>query len=112
MHKTIVNPVVICGYEGAGEMVVKYLSNRYNAQRDDEVSSSYIAFDLDPAVVMDARRDGASIVYGDGSQPLVLSTIGVENPRAFVVTYADSEVKLKAVERLRTAYPDSPIFVR
>jgi hypothetical protein len=35
----------------------------------------------------------------------VLTTAGIENPQAFVVTYSDGDMAVTAVERLRLAYP-------
>lgn len=42
----------------------------------------------------------------------MLSTAGIENPRAFVVTYTDPELCFKSVERLREAFPSTPILTR
>lgn len=64
-------------------MVVRYLStpaveeklrqrkSRSVTQRD----TKYLAFDLDPSVVSDAFKLGKRILYGDGSQPMVLATV-------------------------------------
>ena len=51
-------------------------------------------------------------MYGDGSQQSVLTTAGIDSPKAFVVTYDDAETSTKAVERLHQAFPDVPIYAR
>ena len=51
-------------------------------------------------------------MYGDGSQASVLTTAGIDNPKAFVVTYADLESSIKAVERLHQSFPSVPIYAR
>ena len=71
-----------------------------------------MAFDLNPEEVIQGHQRGFNVMYGDGSQPLVLSTAGIENPKAFVVTFEDSESCLKTVEKLRYAYPSVPILAR
>ena len=43
---------------------------------------------------------------------MVLATAGISSPSMFVVTYGDSEQSVKAVERLRQAFPEVPILAR
>lgn len=82
------------------------------ADSTGELHRKYIAFDLDPNVVVKNYREGKKILYGDGTQPVVLETAGVEDPRALVVTYGDEEVRFSAVQRLREAFPQVPIITR
>ena len=70
--------------------------------------TKYVAFDLDPDIVIKGFKSGKRVLYGDGSQPKVLTTAGIEDPQAFVVTDSESEQASKAVERLRLAYPSIP----
>jgi voltage-gated potassium channel Kch len=72
----------------------------------------YVAFDLDPNVVIKGYRDGLRVLYGDGCQPLVLLTAGIQSPKAFIITYPEQETRIKAVEKLRQAFPDTPIISR
>lgn len=101
--------IVICGYDNFGETVTKFLQS---TQQNFNEQPKYIAFDLDPELVIKGYKAGKKVLYGDGSQPMVLSTAGVDSPRAFVVTYEESETCIKAVERIREAFPDIPIFAR
>jgi len=107
--------IVICGFGHFGENIARVLSNNnvmttLNSNYDREVK--YIAFDLDPNLVVKGFKEGKKVLYGDGSQPPVLSTAGIETPRAVVVTYSDPELCFKSVERLREAYPSTPILTR
>ena len=72
----------------------------------------YVAFDLDPEYVVSGFKRGFNILYGDGSNPAVLETAGVHNPRAFVLTGTDYDETFKSIERLRSRWPDVPIIAR
>eukprot|EP01036_Dinobryon_divergens_P023585 gene23585-31945_t len=109
--------VVVCGYDKVGETVVRFLTEpSVQAQLEEgrgiTRATKYIAFDLDPTLVVKGFKDNKRILYGDGSQPMVLATAGVSSPSMFVVTYGDSEQSVKAVERLRQAFPEVPILAR
>lgn len=120
------NVVVICGFGPVGETVARFLTTVSATLSSTQLQSggvaipaassgretNYVAFDLDPDVVMRGFKSGKRVLYGDGSQPKVLTTVGIEDPQAFVVTYSDSELASKAVERLRLAYPSVPILSR
>jgi voltage-gated potassium channel Kch len=73
---------------------------------------SIVAFDLNPARVLEAAVSGLPAVYGDGSSPKLLESSGVVSPRAIVITYANLERRLQAVEQLHAAYPGVPILAR
>lgn len=126
------NVVVICGFGPVGETVARFLTTVTASlppaqgpvigpvsptiaavgSLTGNKETKYVAFDLDPDVVIRGFKSGKRVLYGDGSQPKVLTTVGIEDPQAFVVTYADSEQASKAVERLRLAYPSVPILSR
>jgi hypothetical protein len=77
-----------------------------------DLQRKYVAFDLDPNIVVRNYKEGKSVLYGDGSLPLVLETAGVERPRALVVTYSSESTRFAAVQRLREAFPEVPIIAR
>lgn len=113
-----VDVVVICGFGQIGETISKVLLNPSVVDKFpfpnglNSRSITYMAFDLDPNIVMKGYREGKQVLYGDGTQPAVLNTAGIITPRAFVVTYSDREENFKATERLRQNYPSVPIYVR
>ena len=108
---SISDAIIVCGYGAIGDTIVRFLTS---PKLKEQMGSSinYMAFDLDPTLVINGYKKGYRILYGDGSQPLVLETAGITSPKAFVVTYSDSEASFKAVERLRQAFPIIPIIAR
>jgi monovalent cation:proton antiporter-2 (CPA2) family protein len=106
-------PILICGFGPVGQIVSSLLTAPFiESPSLDGGKLSYIAFDLDPRRVIDSRRLGYPVFYGDGSQPLVLATAGVVRPKAIVVTYSTQDAAANAVERLRIAFPSVPIMAR
>lgn len=103
--------IVVCGYGTVGETIVRFLTSLKLEEKLGK-KINYMAFDLDPSLVVNGYKNGYRTLYGDGSQPLVLETAGVKSPKAFIVTYSDSESSFKAVERLRQAFPNTPIIAR
>jgi len=108
---SISDAIIVCGYGAIGDTIVRFLTSPKLKERMGS-SINYMAFDLDPTLVINGYKNGYRILYGDGSQPLVLETAGISSPKAFVVTYGDSEASFKAVERLRQAFPFIPIIAR
>lgn len=127
--------IVVCGYGPVGQSIMKivtfasqsqqlfYENEKLNRPPQDENSvielkkKSFLrckAFDLDPNLVIKGYRDGYDILYGDGSQPLVLSTAGIDakKTKAFVVTYNEGDACVKAVMKIRSAFPTTPIISR
>jgi len=104
--------VIICGFGPIGSTVANFISHpsMLTSSVSKETPVNYLGFDLDPEEVISSYKSGYRIMYGDGSQPSVLMTAGIEAPRAFVVTYTDIETNNKAVERLHQAFPNTPIF--
>jgi hypothetical protein len=51
-------------------------------------------------------------MFGDGSNPSVLRSSGIEKPQAIFICYKDHNDVLAATSRLSTAFPNSVIFVR
>lgn len=102
--------VVICGFGPVGQIVSTLITSPAVGSALGKLE--YVAFDLNPKRVTESRSRGFPVFYGDGSQPKVIETAGVMNPKALVVTYTNHELALIAVERLRAAYPLVPIFAR
>jgi len=51
-------------------------------------------------------------LFGDGSNPLVIRSSGIETPQSFFVCYEEHNEVLAATSRLHSAFPTVPIFVR
>jgi len=99
------NCVVICGFGPVGQNVTTILEKSLGIK-------SVVAFDLNPARVLEAAVSGLPAVYGDGSSPKLLESSGVVSPKAIVITYANLDRRLQAVEQLHAAYPSVPILAR
>jgi voltage-gated potassium channel Kch len=59
-----------------------------------------------------ARIAGFNVTYGDGSRASVIKAFGVQDVRAFVVVYTARRRSVAAVDNLRAAFPDTPIWAR
>lgn len=92
--------------------MARILDTRSDGTTDSKIQRNYLAFDLDPNVVVENFKQGKNVLYGDGSLPQVLETAGVQDPKALVITYAEEEKRFGAVQRLREAFPDVTIITR
>ena len=97
--------VVIVGFGRVGQLVAQML---------DRAGYRWVAFDIDPVRVQNARAAGANVHHGDGTRLDVLRSAGIERARALALTLADLEAEetVAAVHRVRTVAPALPILVR
>lgn len=95
--------VILCGFGRVGQNVARVLESQ---------GFEYIALDLDPARVRNARQAGDPVVYGDSSDPEVLRNIGVENANAVVITFSNPAMSIGIVRNVRGLRADVPILVR
>ncbi|XP_010432131.1 PREDICTED: K(+) efflux antiporter 3, chloroplastic [Camelina sativa] len=103
--------IVIIGFGQMGQVLANFLSTPLVSD-SDLVGWPYIGFDLNPAVVKESRKQGFPILYGDGSRPSVLQSAGVSSPKAIMIMYKGKKRTTEAVQRLRLAFPGSPIYAR
>ncbi|GLI67394.1 hypothetical protein VaNZ11_011578 [Volvox africanus] len=108
-HAGVTDPVVICGFSPAGQMIANMLESPL-ASSDGSSVMPYVAFDLDPDRVAAGRKAGFKVLFGDATRSAVLTAAGVEEPRAVAVCYADREAALQAVYTMRTDFPSVPIY--
>ena len=95
--------VIICGFGRVGQNLARVLEKR---------GFEYIALDLDPFRVRDARQAGDPVVYGDASEPEVLRALGVEHASVVVVSFGGAETALRIVRAVRRLRGDVPVLVR
>lgn len=95
--------VVVAGFGRVGQSVCDLLDARL---------VRYMAFDLNPSKVMEARNKGLPVFFGDACRPEVLKAAGIKNPKAVIVTLDDQNGANRAVNALRREYPNIQIFVR
>jgi CPA2 family monovalent cation:H+ antiporter-2 len=95
--------VVICGYGRIGQSVARFL---------EEERIAYVALDLDPTRVSEARVAGEPVFYGDAAERDILEAAGVAAARLVVVSHDDVPAALKALHHLRALRPELPVMVR
>jgi CPA2 family monovalent cation:H+ antiporter-2 len=95
--------VIICGFGRVGQNLARVLEHR---------GLEFIALDLDPFRVRDARQAGDPVVYGDAAEPEVLRALGLEHANALVVSFDNTETALRIVRTVRRLRSDLPVLVR
>ncbi|QJQ95156.1 MULTISPECIES: monovalent cation:proton antiporter family protein [Halomonadaceae] len=95
--------VVICGYGRTGQVVSRFLESE---------NIDFVALDMDPAIVKEARLAGQPVYYGDSSDPTILETAGVERAALLIVSHDDRPAALKSLHHARLLNPALSIVVR
>jgi CPA2 family monovalent cation:H+ antiporter-2 len=95
--------VIICGFGRVGQNLARVLERR---------GLEFIALDLDPFRVRDARQAGDPVVYGDAAELEVLRALGLERASALVVSVDNTETALRIVRAVRQLRSDVPVLVR
>jgi CPA2 family monovalent cation:H+ antiporter-2 len=95
--------VVIGGYGRVGHTIAVLLKAS---------GVGFIVFDTDPKRVAQGRADGHPVLYGDISDPELLSAIHVDRASLVMITVDSSATALRAVSILRSTCPQVPIVVR
>ena len=95
--------VIICGYGRTGQNIARIL------EKED---FEYMALDLDPVIVREARAAGERVTYGDSTHKDILMAAGLENARAIVISYDDISSAEKILLNVRMVRQDIPVLVR
>jgi monovalent cation:H+ antiporter-2, CPA2 family len=95
--------VIVCGFGRVGQNLARVLEQR---------GFEYIALDLDPFRVRDARQAGDPVVYGDAAEPEVLKALGIEHASVVVVSFDGPDSALAIVRAVRQLRADVPVLVR
>ncbi|KAK4530899.1 hypothetical protein CCYA_CCYA06G1756 [Cyanidiococcus yangmingshanensis] len=95
--------VLIAGFGRVGQAVCDMLSARF---------IPWVAFDTSPTRVIEARKKGLPVFFGDACRPDVLRTAGAGKARAIVVTVRDPNAAYRAVTAIRQEFPEKPVFAR
>ncbi|WP_299327244.1 cation:proton antiporter [Parasphingopyxis sp.] len=97
------NPVIIGGFGRVGKMLAQLL---------DEQRVPYVAIDSDPELVARERADGASVYFGDASQPDLLRHLGIERASAFATTMDEPGSAAHVIQAVHAEWPHVPIMAR
>lgn len=95
--------VMVAGWGRVGQSVCEML---------DAKLVRYMAFDMSPTRVIDARNKGLPVFFGDARRVEVLRSAGVERARAVVVTLDDPDQALDCVQNIRREFENTQVFCR
>jgi len=95
--------VIIAGYGRVGRAV---------AQRLAAAGVAWVALDMDPHRVAQARRQHLKVYFGDADRPEILEAFAVERARAVVVAVDNPKVALQLTALLHYVLPQIPILAR
>jgi CPA2 family monovalent cation:H+ antiporter-2 len=95
--------VIVCGYGRVGQQVARFLR---------EEGLRFVALDLDPVRVQDARVAGEPVSFGDASHPDVLHAAGLERARAIMASMDDPVAAMRIVRHVRSVDRKLPVLVR
>lgn len=99
----LTNHVVIAGYGRVGAAVAAQLK---------AAGSDFIALDLDPHRIIEARAAGLPVYFGDATRPEILEAVHIERARALVVAVDNPQVALRTVAMVRYIFPELKIYAR
>ncbi len=94
---------ILCGYGRIGQNVGHFL---------EEESIPYVAVDLDPSRVREARIAGEPVYYGDSTELGMLEAVGIGTARLVVITYDDIAAAQKVLAHVLAVRKDLPVMVR
>lgn len=97
------NHIVICGYGRSGQHLARFL---------EQEQVTYMALDLDPERVREARSAGDAVVYGDAARHETLQAAGVMRASALVISFSGANAALRVIHHVRAIRPDLPIIAR
>lgn len=95
--------VILLGFGRVGQNVARFL---------DEHGFRWLALDLDPLLIQNARAAGKPVFYGDATRSHVLRAAGIERARVAVVGFNEGRATRKVVHQLRALDSELPILVR
>jgi len=95
--------VIVCGFGRVGQNLARVLERR---------GFEFVAIDMDPYRVRDARQAGDPVVYGDATQTEVLKALGIERASAVVISFDAPDTALRIVRAVRRLRRDVTVLVR
>jgi len=95
--------VVIAGFGRVGSSV---------AARLDAAGIPYVAVDLNPHRIAEARASGHPVYYGDISRPEILAALNVETARSLVLTVDQPATTAQLVAMVTYIFPNLKVYAR
>ena len=95
--------VVLCGNGRIGQVVSHFLEREKVA---------FVALDIDPAIIREARLAAQPVYFGDSSDLSVLQSAGLDKAGLVIVSHDDLSAAIKTIRAARTINPQVPIVAR
>lgn len=95
--------VIICGFGRVGQNIARLL---------EAEGFEFVALDMDPIRVQNARLAGEPVHYGNSRHFSILISAGIAKAKALVLSFDDLAACKNIIPQVRKAYPDLPILVR
>jgi CPA2 family monovalent cation:H+ antiporter-2 len=95
--------VVIAGFGRVGSAV---------AARLQAANIPFVAVDMDPHRIAQARGSGLPVYYGDITRPEILAALNIETARSIVVTVNDPAVTNQLVALVSYIFPELRVYAR
>ncbi|GAA4878324.1 cation:proton antiporter [Ferrimonas pelagia] len=102
-HKGISDHVLLLGYGRVGQTLARFLRRE---------GIGYLAVDLDPVRVREARLGGEPVLFGDGRRGEILKDAGILQAKMAVITFDNRRTIFNQLDCIRTLAPQLPILVR
>ena len=106
IHKTsqiMENHIILCGYGRVGQNIAHFL---------EKAGLKFIALDLDPHRVKNARLAGNNVFYADATDYEILRLAGVSRARAVIIGFINPYAASNILEQIRKHHHNLPIIVR
>ena len=100
---TLTNHIVVGGYGRVGSTIGAQLRAG---------GIPYIAVDLDPDRVAQARKRGETVIYGDATRPEVLEALHIDRARAMVIALDNPRAATQLAGMLRYVFPELRVLAR
>jgi CPA2 family monovalent cation:H+ antiporter-2 len=95
--------VILCGFGRVGQNIARVLESQ---------GFEFVALDLDPARIRQARQSGDPVLFGDRADEEMLRHAGLDTASAVVISFADPVVSIGIVRAVRRSRADVPLLVR
>ncbi|MEW6997990.1 cation:proton antiporter [Colwelliaceae bacterium BS250] len=95
--------VVICGFGRVGQTVSRFLKQE---------NIEFVAIDIDPLRVNEAREAGENVLFGSARQTEILDAANLKEAKLVVISYGAAEQSLDVVQKVRSISGDVQVLVR
>ncbi|MCS5711479.1 cation:proton antiporter domain-containing protein [Candidatus Berkiella aquae] len=101
--QTLDNHIILCGYGRVGQNIARFL---------EKANLQFIAFDLDPTRIKNARLAGDNVFYADVTDYEILKHAAIDKCRAVIISFINPPATNNIIEQIRKHHPKLPIIAR